>query len=382
MMSRSLFAIALVAVAGSAAHAQFKEMIVTPRVWNDVPTSELTFTNDYPWSVSLTETNLLRDGGFANRHLFTFSADGVNPGVINNNTHFQVSMTVNLNSNNPSRRKEAGFQIVQPWGGDGPMMVASDGEVAVFGEWLVFHGFGNGFYTAGTDLDVTFRYFLDPTDQFNKTTYIAGNTVAGPYIPGNLEQGFIDNSGFRLYSQNQRSLTGESVALTYSNIRAFRLVQGQVSGRVAQRGISNLAGKTATVELRTPGTLLVVDSREVTLANDGSWGFASTVPAGNYDVAVKPRNGLREVLPNITRDAAGWGAATLHLTGDIDNDNSVTVFDYDKLSEFFDMTATDSGWTTVVGTAAPVHADLDGDGAVTVFDYDLLSAYFDAQGQD
>lgn len=380
MKSRSLVIIALAAVASGAAHAQFKEMLIQPRIWNDIPTSNLTITNDYPWSVMLNETNLMQDTGFATRHLFVFSSDGVNPGVINNNTHFQVSVDLTLSTSNPSVRKESGFQIVQPWGYDGPFMVASDGEIAVFGEWLPFQGWGN-VYTAGTPVTITFRYAYDASDMFNKVTYTQNGNVVGPLIPGNTEQGFIDNSGFRLYSQNRRTSAGEDVNLQYRNIRAFLLMNNMVTGRVAQRGMSNLAGTKAMVEIRTAGTLLALETKEVTLAADGSWDYASVLTAGTYDVAVKPRTGLRDVVKNVTVDPMGWGAATLHMTGDIDGNNTVTVFDYDVLSANFDKTAADSDWLIEVGGVAPVHADLDGDGAVTVFDYDLLSTYFDLSGQ-
>gem|GEM_PF-3130960 len=69
--------------------------------------------------------------------------------------------------------------------------------------------------------------------------------------------------------------------------------------------------------------------------------------------------------------------------GDIDNDNSVTVFDYDKLSTYFDKNSADSDWDTADGDGiAPVDADIDGDGAVTVFDYDVLSRNFDLVGDE
>ena len=60
------------------------------------------------------------------------------------------------------------------------------------------------------------------------------------------------------------------------------------------------------------------------------------------------------------------------MNGDIDGDNSVTVFDYDRLSAAFDASAGDAGYDAA--------ADLDGDGTVSVFDYDILSRNFDLVG--
>lgn len=58
--------------------------------------------------------------------------------------------------------------------------------------------------------------------------------------------------------------------------------------------------------------------------------------------------------------------------GDVDGDNGVTVFDYDKLSLAFDSSFGDKGCNA--------DADLDGDGSVSVFDYDILSSEFDRVG--
>jgi len=79
------------------------------------------------------------------------------------------------------------------------------------------------------------------------------------------------------------------------------------------------------------------------------------------------------------------GPAGLRVTlvnGDIDRDDSVTVFDYDRLSANFDRTSADADWTVEDANGiAPRDTDLDGDGAVTVFDYDILSQNFDRTGE-
>ena len=83
----------------------------------------------------------------------------------------------------------------------------------------------------------------------------------------------------------------------------------------------------------------------------------------------------------------GTGTVTLNQlilpNGDIDNDNSITIFDYSVLSDYFDLNSSVSNWfTTGSNGAAPYQADLDGDDAVTVFDYIILSTNFDQTGVD
>ena len=57
------------------------------------------------------------------------------------------------------------------------------------------------------------------------------------------------------------------------------------------------------------------------------------------------------------------------------------MFDYSILSTYFDRDMTQSDWTTIGSNGfAPIDADLDGDGAITVFDYNILSDNFDMNG--
>ncbi len=70
------------------------------------------------------------------------------------------------------------------------------------------------------------------------------------------------------------------------------------------------------------------------------------------------------------------------VNGDIDRDNSITVFDYGVLSDYFDRSSNDADWSTVGGNgSAPKDADLDGDDTVSVFDYGILSDNFDKSGE-
>lgn len=114
------------------------------------------------------------NGGFANRHLVTFSADnGASNYQFARGESFYVQTTVKIDTAGGlgSPRREAGFTffnnrtVVDPgpvaatFTDEGYMMVASDGEVAIFGGALPFHSFGSSAYTLGSTATIGFAYY-------------------------------------------------------------------------------------------------------------------------------------------------------------------------------------------------------------------------------
>lgn len=104
-------------------------------------------------------------------------------------------------------------------------------------------------------------------------------------------------------------------------------------------------------------------------------GFYAVVSplSGPVRVSAKGSHFLRRAR-TVTVASAGVTADFTLINGDVDGDNSVTVFDYDRLSAAFDATSGEPNWDE--------NADLDGDGTVTVFDYDILSNAFDQTGDE
>ncbi|MBS1705573.1 MAG: hypothetical protein JST40_06840 [Armatimonadetes bacterium] len=99
---------------------------------------------------------------------------------------------------------------------------------------------------------------------------------------------------------------------------------------------------------------------------------------GNYSVPLEGADHARVKYSHwLGRVVNTAGGGTVHanfslLNGDVDKDDSVTIFDYVTLSDAFD---------TSVGDALYVSdADLDGDGSITIFDYLVLSTNFDITG--
>lgn len=144
---------------------------------------------------------------------------------------------------------------------------------------------------------------------------------------------------------------------------------------------STPGGTPIRVQLMAPGTTTVLETQTVVL-KDGEFELV-TAQRGLVDVVVKGRATLTRRISglNLTHNGLS-GLSVALLSGDIDGDNTVSVFDYDRLSASFDKTAADSDWLTPDGDGIrPVDADLDNDGSVTVFDYDILSQNFDLVGE-
>jgi len=146
-------------------------------------------------------------------------------------------------------------------------------------------------------------------------------------------------------------------------------VAGQVTLEDLQA--SMVAGSSVQVEVRAPGSATVLETKTVVLQANGAFSYSSSLSTGTYDLTFKASHWLRKKLASVGLTANH--VVTL-INGDVDGDNSVTVFDYDRLSTAFDSALGQAGYDR--------DADLDGDGTVTVFDYDTLSRNFDLVGAD
>ncbi|MBS1705921.1 MAG: Ig-like domain repeat protein [Armatimonadetes bacterium] len=124
----------------------------------------------------------------------------------------------------------------------------------------------------------------------------------------------------------------------------------------------------------------VVDSGTgVTNQNSASIQTAAT---GVVRLRVKPAHWLSKLSNPVTLSGSTNVGLLSFLNGDIDGDNSISIFDYVVLSDFFDESSADPDWNTVHGNGyKPSDADLDDDGAVTIFDYLILTNNFDLTGE-
>lgn len=154
-----------------------------------------------------------------------------------------------------------------------------------------------------------------------------------------------------------------------------------ISGRLRFGDLVGPLPTNVTFSLRDPDTHDELDSQTVPIGEDGS--YTLEAPASEiYEVSVKHTHWLRK---NLLADATG-GQSVQYLdfellNGDIDQDNAVTLLDYDIFSAYFDRSNGDGDWTTVGENGfAPRDADLDEDGGVTLLDYDIFSRNFDMAG--
>jgi len=128
----------------------------------------------------------------------------------------------------------------------------------------------------------------------------------------------------------------------------------------------------AEFEFRNPGTGVVMWRVTAPIQPNGAFTLNGPPTAATYRLSVKPGHWLRRTVSVDLTLASVTGQALSLINGDIDDDDAVTVFDYDLLSQAFDAAPGSPTWNPA--------ADLDGDGAVTVFDYDILSQNFDQSG--
>lgn len=191
-------------------------------------------------------------GPFANKHIAWLSNDGGATRFQNNlNQSWTMQFDVNLTVAAPGIRREAGVEVRNPrprlgFVDEGQLLIASDGEVAIFGGVMPFTGFGN-VYTAGTTATVIWEYFAPGTAdpvlgayrlRFNDAVtglHDSGLKFWGAGEPDGLF-GFNFGAEFGLKAQNQRiAVIDDFAQTTYSN---FSVVP--TPGALAMLGMAGL----------------------------------------------------------------------------------------------------------------------------------------------
>jgi len=196
----------------------------------------------------------------------------------------------------------------------------------------------------------------------------------------------LTNNGSAFWAEQfSYDFTMESKGLLQSTVGLFvdtntPLLQGQVTWGGLSDGAPTPT--TATFILRNPANGTERGRFTVALGANGEFRLPDPVVAGGQTrIYLKSGTWLTEAVTATSTGAGQSGLSLVMRNGDIDGDDAVTVFDYDKLSTYFDKTAADADWNLDNGDGErPAQADLDRDGAVTVFDYDVLSQNFDLIG--
>lgn len=193
------------------------------KLWNDFPTATATVTNAFPNFGVREDFAAGTVGGYANKHVGWLSNDGGASAITNNYSQswtlsFNVRIDTAFGMGQP--RREAGIEVHNPrnpsygWVDEGQVLIASDGEVAVFGASMPFTGFGN-IYTLGTTAAVSFEYFapgaVDPVKGAYRLTFtdaVTGLHSSGLKIwgdEGDALYGINYGAKIGLKAQNQRN---------------------------------------------------------------------------------------------------------------------------------------------------------------------------------
>lgn len=190
-------------------------------------------------------------GNFANKHLAYLSTDGGNTALgLSHVQSWSMEMDLSISAPGGAPRKEAGIRFENPrpnlgFTDEGLVLVASDGEVAVFGAAMPFSGLGN-IYTLNTTAHIKFEFFapgsVDPTLGAYRLTFtdaVTGVHTTGLKIwgvEGDGTAGYNYGTKVALVAQNQRNpLIADSSDINYSNIQII-----PAPGAMALLGVAGL----------------------------------------------------------------------------------------------------------------------------------------------
>jgi hypothetical protein len=139
--------------------------VVTTRIFNDCPGSDVTFGNSYPASLWIMDEELACSPGWANRHNFRLSDNGgVTPAVFMNGDAFDLFADITITG---PANSEGGLNV-SPWWSqqvDGVFTaITGNGEIAAFGGRLPFYSFAAWMhdhavtYTKGETITLGVKY--------------------------------------------------------------------------------------------------------------------------------------------------------------------------------------------------------------------------------
>jgi hypothetical protein len=163
--------------------------VVTTRDYNNCPTSTVTVTNAYPGSISVLD-DTLDCFGYANRHTWSFSTDGVTDAMFENCSLYRFCADVTLSG---TGNGEGGLRL-SPWWtphDDGQFMAnAQTGEIACFGGRLPYFTFTGSFgvhYVKGTTVHMEVIYNPQGLTAASRAYVVYNIVLAGtPYTSGPL----------------------------------------------------------------------------------------------------------------------------------------------------------------------------------------------------
>jgi hypothetical protein len=224
--------VGLCLAAANGAYAQISSInsaVITPRVFNDMPTAVGNYVNLYPGSITMGESGATRvASGGLDRDYWAYSSDGVNPYILGaGDLSFTISATLNV-TGTTAVDNEAGWIIpngmTAAYGQGNGSLPGGDLQFLADPQsgFLGFFG-GPGFwnsgltYTAGTSVRMTLTYYqTGSTGNMVMSVNAGGPTVTSPLQSwsGNLA-GDILGAYYQIGNGGGNPASGQAV---WSNI--------------------------------------------------------------------------------------------------------------------------------------------------------------------
>jgi len=152
------------------------------------------------------------------------------------------------------------------------------------------------------------------------------------------------------------------------------------SGTIDSNGI-NVTGEQFTFKLKDQTTGAVLDTVTAPVTDAaGHFTFKSYV-RGNFRITGKTRKRLSDST-NVAGNNLGASGILLHAyPGDSNNDDTVNLVDFSKMSSWYGLTNASPIWSTVdAGNAAPTYCDWNNDNVINLLDFSLLSSNYGRVG--
>ena len=275
------------------------------KIFNDCPGTTTTVVNNYPGSLSIEDANLGCLGG-ANLTNWSFSTDGVNQALFDNNADYRFSADLVISG---TGNGESGIRIGPWWSPDvdGRFNVrVPDGEIACFGGRLPFYSFTANYglhYVKGDPihLEVTYKPNLlnassPATIKYSVTylgtTYSSGELTFDQANPGEDPPhglwGALNEARVGGYLQSFMAADeAAAVKATYTNIK-FVICPDEPRAFVKYKIFNDCPGTTTTAVNTYPALVSIEDANLGCIggANLSNWTFSDgigTALRNNYD---------------------------------------------------------------------------------------------------
>jgi hypothetical protein len=270
-----------------------------------------------------------------------------------------------------------GFEIYNLGGG---IFVTADGKVFVDGaerrtstivnsyrdgwmrmEFITKMGNQTGFLRGNIDgVDAGINLTARISNLYAVDLY-ASNLISGSGQRG-TNQGFFDDFSVVRYGSGEQVLAGKTTLLNNIN-EAYPGPKNEKSVKVTLAPINGGAPIEQTGIMDADGYFTV----------DFAGAASSTA---NYEVLVKPRGFLQTRVPGTMKLSEVFQRVnpTIHINGDINDDNAVDLLDYFDLSDSYNLALGDNGFNDA--------ADLNGDLSVDLLDYFILSDSYNLFGDE